>query len=226
MLPPLLSLDKALDELRWAKEHGACGLLKKGDKEAGHWPAEEYFFPLYEEAQRLDMTICFHIGGGVPDHTPARQFSHVGFMQLNAPIMNAFHALINHNLPAQFPRLRFAFVENGASWVPYCVYKLQRNKERRQNSEAGIGGPDYDLGQSVLRDNRMYVTCQVDEDVPYLLRCAGRDNLMVGSDYAHSDPSQEGHFASLLRAWADRGELSPEDVERILYANPRECYGL
>jgi hypothetical protein len=117
-------------------------------------------------------------------------------------------------------------VENGASWVPYCVYKLQRNKERRQNTGAGIGGPDYELGQGVLRDNRMYVTCQIDEDVPYLLTWAGAHNLMIGSDYAHSDPSQEGHFPSLLRDWAGRGQISTEDVERILYANPKECYGL
>ena len=38
-----------------AKDHGACGILKKGDLEAGKWPADPYFFPLYEEANRLDL---------------------------------------------------------------------------------------------------------------------------------------------------------------------------
>lgn len=225
MLPPLLSMDKTIEEMRWAKDNGACGVLKKGDKEAGWWPAEEYFFPVYEEAERLDLTICFHIGGGLPDFTPARQFSHVGFMQLNAPLMNAFHSLISHSIPARFPKLRFAFVENGASWLPYCVYKLQRTKERRQFSEA-IGGPDYELGSNVLRDNRFYVTCQADEDVPYLLRCAGEDNLMIGSDYAHSDPSQEGDFAVRLREWVVRGGISSEAVDKMLWSNPKACYGL
>src|SRR5579883_1351712 len=225
MLPPLMSMDRTLEEMRWAKDNGACGVLKKGDKEAGWWPAEEYFFPMYEEAEKLGLTICFHIGGGLPDFTPARQFSHVGFMQLNAPLMNAFHSLISHNVPSLFPRLRFAFVENGASWLPYCIYKLRRTKERRLLSEA-IGGPDYDLGADVLRDNRFYVTCQVDEDVPYLLRCAGQDNLMVGSDYAHSDPSQEGDFVARLREWASRGHVPAEAIDRILRDNPKACYGL
>ena len=33
-LPPLLDMDETLKELRFAKEHGACGALKKGDREA------------------------------------------------------------------------------------------------------------------------------------------------------------------------------------------------
>ena len=225
MLPPLLSMDKTIEEMRWARDNGACGVLKKGDKEAGWWPAEEYFFPMYEEAERLGLTICFHIGGGLPDFTSAKQFSHVGFMQLNAPLMNAFHSLVAHSVPARFPKLRFAFVENGASWLPYCIYKLQRAHDRRQFSRV-IGGPDYELGTNVLRENNFYVTCQVDEDVPYLLRCAGEDNLMIGSDYAHSDPSQEGDFAVRLREWARHGDIPDAAVDKMLWDNPRTCYGL
>ena len=63
-VPPLKNMEAALEELRFAKDHGACGVLKKGDGEAGHWPSDPYFFPLYEEAERLDMPICFHTGTG------------------------------------------------------------------------------------------------------------------------------------------------------------------
>jgi predicted TIM-barrel fold metal-dependent hydrolase len=226
MLPPLLSMDQALEELRWARDNGACGLLKKGDLEAGHWPAEEYFFPLYEEAQRLDMTVCFHLGGGKPDFTSARLFSHVSFMQTRAPILNAFGALVSHNVPARFPELRWAFVEAGAAWVPYWVYTLKRVKERRRFAESLIGGPDYSLGENILQENRLYVTCQVDEDLPYIIRFAGEDNLMVGSDYAHSDPSQEGEFPQRIQEWADRGLLSETAVRKMLWDNPKACYGL
>ncbi|MCZ6490080.1 MAG: amidohydrolase family protein, partial [Acidobacteria bacterium] len=45
-LPPLMTMDEALKELRLAKDHGACGVMKKGDLEAGKWPADPYFFPL------------------------------------------------------------------------------------------------------------------------------------------------------------------------------------
>ena len=34
-VPPLHDIDKTIEELRFAKDHGACGVLKKGDEEAG-----------------------------------------------------------------------------------------------------------------------------------------------------------------------------------------------
>ena len=49
-LPPLQNMGETMKELRFAKEHGACGILKKGDREPDKWPADPYFFPLYEEA--------------------------------------------------------------------------------------------------------------------------------------------------------------------------------
>ena len=226
MLPSALSMDKTLEEMRWAKDNGACGVLKKGDKEAGHWPAEEYFFPLYEEAERLDLTICFHLGGGLADHTSASKFEHVAFMQTRAPVMNAFHALVTFSIPQKFPTLRFAFVELGASWIPYVVYSLKRSKERRVFAEGGIAHGDYSLGEEILEENRFYVTCQVDEDLPYILRLTGEDHLMVGSDYSHSDPSQEGNFASRIQEWAKRDLIRPEAARKILYDNAKNCYGL
>jgi predicted TIM-barrel fold metal-dependent hydrolase len=227
MLPPLHSIDKTIEQMRWAKDNGACGILKKGDKEAGYWPAEEYFFPVYEEAEKLDLTICFHLGGGIPDFTPAARFSHVNFMQTRAPIQNAFHALVKHSVPAKFPKLRFALVEAGASWVPYLVYTLKRDHERLTfGKEQAIGGPDYSVGENILKENRLYVTCQVDEDLPYILRYAGEDNVLVGSDYSHSDPSQEGHFPELMREWSRRGLVSERAVDKILVDNPKACYGL
>ena len=56
-VPSVADLDAALAEIRWAKEHGAVGVMKKGDPDFGRWPADPYFFPLYEEAQRLDLPI-------------------------------------------------------------------------------------------------------------------------------------------------------------------------
>ena len=45
---------EAVDQLRWAKENGACGVMKKG-VECGRSSSHPYFFPLYEEASRLDI---------------------------------------------------------------------------------------------------------------------------------------------------------------------------
>ena len=55
-MPPLQNIESALDgDALGAKEHGACGVLKKGDREGGKYPADPYFEPFYAEAE---SSIC------------------------------------------------------------------------------------------------------------------------------------------------------------------------
>jgi predicted TIM-barrel fold metal-dependent hydrolase len=226
-LPPLLDMDEAIRELRFAKDHGACGVLKKGDLEAGKWPADPYFFPLYEEANRLDLPICVHIGSGTPDFVAAREFSLGSFMRSQLPSVHAFHTIIRHQLPQKYPKLRFGIIEAGASWIPFIAWELKRRMEKAADGAGSFSRfARYDLSSDLLKANRMYVTCQVDEDLPYILKVAGEDNLMIGSDYTHRDSSMEYEFPRLLRDRADKGEISESAAQKILYDNPKAFYGL
>jgi len=89
-----------------------------------------------------------------------------------------------------------------------------------------LGIPATELAPDLFRANRVYVTCQVDEDLPYILQYIGEDNLMVGSDYTHRDASKEHEFRRLLKQRAERGEISKSAVQKILYDNPKRFYGL
>src|SRR5579862_5564331 len=197
-LPPYRNIDKAVEELRFAKDHGACGVLKKGNDEADHWVGDEYFFPVYEEAEKLGMPICFHTGSGIPDFSPAREFPRTRFLRMGMPVPNAFESLISFGLTKQFARLRFGFIEAGSSWVPFLYYYLKRRNERLGEGEGRFGRQGFGWSDNLLHDNRMYVTCQVDEDLPYILKYAGEDNLMIGSDFVHGDSSTELHFVDML----------------------------
>src|SRR5438270_236873 len=84
---------EAMWELRFAKDHGAVGLLKKGDREAGKWSNDPYFFPLYEEAERLDLPVCFHTGSGTPDFSPAREFNFSRLIRIAMPVAHAFNSI-------------------------------------------------------------------------------------------------------------------------------------
>src|SRR5258706_97667 len=48
---PLLSMDKAIEEARYAKENGACGIFMRGLEGDKHI-SDPYFFSIYEEASR------------------------------------------------------------------------------------------------------------------------------------------------------------------------------
>jgi predicted TIM-barrel fold metal-dependent hydrolase len=227
-MPPLQDMNAAIDELRWAKEHGACGVLKKGDREAGKYPAESYFEPFYAEAEKLDLPICFHTGSGVPDFSSAREFSHGQFMRTKAAAINGVIALLMHKIPNKCPKLRIGCIEAGSMWAPFVNYDLRRQQQRQQGRETTgvLGIPELQLASNLFKDNRVYITCQVDEDLPYILKCVGEDNLMVGSDYTHRDPSMELEFRKILQGRAKKGEIPQAAVQKILFDNPKTFYGL
>jgi predicted TIM-barrel fold metal-dependent hydrolase len=227
-MPPLHNMDEALAEIRWAKDHGACGVLKKGDREAGKYPAHPFFEPFYAEAERLDLPICIHTGSGVPDYSPAREFSHGQFMRTKAAAINGVLGLILHKVPAKFPKLRIGCIEAGSMWAPFVAYDLRRQQYRLSDrSDKGVlGVPRVDLSDNVFKQNRVYITRQVDEDLPYILKCVGEDNLMIGSDYTHRDPSMELGFRKILQQRAEAGDIPLSAVQKILYENPKTFYGL
>jgi predicted TIM-barrel fold metal-dependent hydrolase len=223
VIPPLRSIDASIKELKWAKEHGAVGVFFRG-LEGDLSLDDPYFFPVYEAASNLDLPICIHTGAGSPsmtaifDVTRSRTFPHV-----RIPPLMAFRNLVANNIPEMFPKLRFGFVETGASWVPYVLKALKRggNPETRVDS----------WGPEMFKSLRLYVSYEIDEDLPYLINFIGEDNLILGTDYGHhgnldgrgGDQSAQPQMIAELRA---REELSGSTLDKLLIENPRRFYGL
>lgn len=209
---PLLLMDKALEELRIAKQNGACAVFMRGVECGNKLLKDPYFFPLYEEASRLDIPICVHTGNGNPDMITLFA-GEPGFSQFKLAGFSAFHSLVFHGIPDLFPKLRFGFIELSAQWLPHVIHDLTRRFERR-------GKP---MKQNILRDNRMYVACQTNDDLPYISKYVGEDNLVIGTDYSHTDSSSE--LEALLRLKQDE-RISPEARRKICDDNARALYGL
>jgi predicted TIM-barrel fold metal-dependent hydrolase len=121
--------------------------------------------------------------------------------------------LVMDGIPAMFPKLRWAFVEVSAEWIPYMLNDLALRFKRRGKR----------LPASPLAANNMYVACQVTDDLPTILRVAGEDNLVVGTDYGHHDTSTEIEALRLLKSG---GKVPPAVVDKILGDNAYRLYGL
>jgi predicted TIM-barrel fold metal-dependent hydrolase len=208
---PLLTMDEALAQLRWAKDHGAAGVFMQGF-EGQRIISDPYFFPLYEEAQDLDLAMCVHGG----NHSPAYRdlAGSDQFVGAKMPAIGACHSLLVQGVPDRFPRLRWGFIEASAMWLPWLVTDLRRRLERTR--------PEL-LKENLLRDNRMYVTCQTDEDIPYMIQYVGEDTLVMGTDYGHADTSAE---LEALRTLATDSDLPAQVVQKILEDNPKALYAL
>ena len=79
------------------------------------------------------------------------------------------------------------------------------------------------LPDNPLAAYRLYVSCQTDDDVPYLLQYAGEDNLVIGTDYGHNDQSTE---IEALRNLRHDGGLAEHVYCKITDDNARALYGL
>jgi predicted TIM-barrel fold metal-dependent hydrolase len=209
---PLFTMDKALEEARFAKENGACGIFMRG-LEGDKRLSDAHFFPLYEEAGRLDLPVCVHSATGsfaVHDFFA----DECGFSKFKLAVVGSFHTLIFNKIPDKFPKTKFAFIEVSSQWVPYALHDFARRSER--------SGTKIDKSD-VLRKNRIYVACQTDDDLPYVLKYAGEDHLVIGTDYGHNDTASE---ILALRKLKEDGTVPPHVVNKILDDNARALYGL
>jgi predicted TIM-barrel fold metal-dependent hydrolase len=171
---------------------------------------------LYEEAQRLNMPVVIHVGNANPYvNRLLSQYAAMnsGVWPLSVETIGAFHAWAMNGMPDRFPQLRFGVVECTASWLPYVVNDWKRRFP-------AFGKP---VGEWPLRDYRMYVSCQSDDDLAYLVKQCGEDNLMTGTDYGHTDNSSE---IEALRRLQERGDIDSAVIQKVLYENPKAFYGL
>lgn len=208
---PWYTIDKAVEELRFAKQNGACAIFARY-AEADQLLNSPYFYPVYEEASALNIPLCVHASSGTFETHDL--FSRGGGVpQFKLGPIGAFHTLAISKVPDLFPNLRFGFVEVQAQWVPYICHDMYRRSKFKASW----------WKDGLLRERRMYVACQTDDDLPYVLQYAGEDNLIIGSDYGHNDTSSE---LDALRTIKKKGDVPERVVDKILYDNAKALYGI
>ena len=209
---PLIDQDRAVAELRWAKANGACGVFRRGydmDKEV----SDPHFFPMYEEADALDIAMCVHTGHPLPGREWDRGF----------PVMGAFTALVRSGLQTKFKNLRFGFIEAGAAWIPYAFSQLEQLQRAQRLHERAR---TFELAKDLFREDRLFVTVDPVDRIEHLLEFGTEDNLIVGTDYAHSDPSANLAALEEVQRWAEQGKITEAIARKILEANAKRFYGL
>lgn len=222
VVPPLHNVPEAVQAIHDGRAKGAAGVFFRG-VEDDRTLVEPYFYPVYEAAREAGLPICVHTGAGSPAISSVfdRHLNH-NLPQNRALPLFAFRDIVAHRLPDRFPGLRFGFIEASSSWVPYVLHHLRRSGIIDKRGERPGVEDMWEWGPQLFRDLGLYVACEVDEDLPYVLRYVGEDNLICGSDYGHQDQSRETGMVAVLRSRAD---LPPGAAERILSANAARFYG-
>jgi len=232
MVCPSRTPERAGEEMEFCARHGAVGVMLKG-LDHGYWLSSPYFYPIYERAQDLDMTIVVHLGGarehieqlaitGNPE-SPAES------MKATSRTMMGFYAVLASDLNKRFPRLRFAFVESGSGWVPFCLHHRQRSLATPDPNSYLItpDGPTRAVKHlnfaEEMESRRLFVSAEVDEDLTYLNNVLGPNCITIGSDMCHNDMGTDilAHTAVMRRTDV------PEDFRRrMVDDNGRLAFGI
>ena len=207
---PAHSLHKAREELAFCKAHGAVSIFLR-PFECDRMVFDSYFFPLYELAQELGLAVTFH-SGNASHHNRRFLWPH-NFAIFKMSMVNCFHGLIEGDVPKRFPGVRWGIVEGGAGWVPWAVSDLEKRAKRRGRR----------IGPEPLKDNNIFVTVELSDDIAAVIARVGDDNLVVGTDYGHTDTSAE---IEALRLIGESGTVAKASAAKILGANAQRLYGL
>ena len=133
-----------------------------------------------------------------------------GVVTKGRAVTDFYAAALCHRLFERHPRLRMASVENGASWVPDLLHRLD---------EAANRNPDYfPEHPRDLFGEHVWITPFWEDRVPDLLGDVRADRLLFGSDWPHAEGMREpADFVSE----ALQG-LPGDDVRRIARENALE----
>jgi hypothetical protein len=134
-----------------------------------------------------------------------------GFSTFRVPTVTACYALIMSEIPRTFPQLRWGFIEVSSQWVPWVIHEAVRRS---------LGGA-HPITRDCLREHRIYVSTQTDDDFPYVISYAGEENLLIGTDYGHGDTSSELNAIARFKAMVG---LSAAVKQKILCDNPQRFY--
>ncbi len=212
---PIQSLDDAIAQMREAKENGSVAVCLR-PIEGERLLVDPYFYPIYEEASRLDMAIAVHIANGnrgMCDVFRSTPNPATGFATFRAVTAIACHIYMSSQVPDRFPDLRWGFIEASAAWAPWIL----QDAARRAEASGSV------LAADLFKRHRIYVTCQTDDDLPYILRYTGEDSLVIGTDYGHFDPGSEVDAIEVFRR---RTDISETAKRKILEDNPKRLYGI
>lgn len=215
--------EEMVPEVRRIAEFGWKAVFLRPNPVKGRLLSDLAYEPFWSECEQLGIAVSLHEGthSQLPTTGSDRFNTRFAMHACSHPMeqMMALLALIEGGVLERHPQLRVGFLESGCGWLPYWLWRLDR---------------EYcDLGWEV-KDNvkmkpseyfRRQCFISFEPSEPYLAETIdyiGTDNLIFGSDFPHIDhhPDIIGEVVAL----SDR--LSEKTVKKILWDNPFRFYGL
>lgn len=183
---------------------------------------------MYRAAEDNDMPIAFH--GNAEDFQfefPRQNKSLNQFLQIHTLAHGwsqelTLISLLTEGVPEKFPGLNFTFLEAGLGWVPYMMYRLNKEYSIRR-SEAPLleKSPEEYIRESFYFGSQPLGEPNNSEDMRRIIENVGTDSIMFASDYPHWDFDHPNELDKHLRQ-----HFTAEERQQVLEKTPAEAFKL
>lgn len=228
----LNDIDDAIADATWIKENGLRGGLLLPPNP----PDATWMKPLYHPdndrfwaaCQDLEIPINIHGGTGSPDYGPYAVSMLLYITEAPFWSQRPLTHMIMSGVFERFPRLKVVLTEQGCSWVPPLLDRLDWTIRSIRDTGA-TGEIRYSKEHVLNKDATEYfhqnvwmgVSMPRPEDVAVRDRL-GEGHFMWGSDYPHDEgtwPYSREHLRARF------SNLPPEEVRKLLGENAAAFYG-
>ena len=224
----------AVEEVRWAKAAGLTGgILLPGVPPNCGLPElydGEYYEPLWAVCEELEMPVNHHGGSASPPMTEAIESPVIFLLEVTWFSHRALAHLIVSGALEKHPNLQLVFTEQGTSWVPDELARLDYFFHRMRTA---VGSQEHAWGKPVtdrlsLSPSEYFARqCNIGAsfirptEVP-LRHSVGLDKIMWGTDYPHKEASTPYTLEALRAAFAG---VPHDETAKMLGTNAARLYG-
>ncbi len=210
-------------ELQRIADFGWKAVYLRPNPVKGRLLSDPAYEPFWLECERLGIAVSIHEGSHsrLPTAGADRFHSRFALHACSHPMeqMMALLALIEGGVLERHPTLKVGLLEAGCGWLPYWLWRLDREYEDLH----------WEVADNVKMPPSEYVRRQcfisIEPSEPYLAQIVdfiGAENMIFGSDYPHLDHKPD--VVAAVVALAEK--LSPKTVQKILWDNPARFYGV
>ena len=225
---PTADVQEAVKEARRTAKLGAKGFMIGDLPTNGRMYGDPYFDPFFAEVQEMGVPLGVHrtchqdyIGKDVygdSDSTQSLLNDYWYFaVATSIPLQIVLLNLINRGALDRFPRLKFVFLESGATWI---VHWLERMDEHWETEKYVCS---FKLRPSEYFQRQCWISFEPDEKlIPHVIKQVGADKFFWASDFPHHD-GYPGIVNMIKKAIKP---LPEDDQQKVLGENAMTVYGL
>lgn len=242
MQTSFLDVDRAVDDVRWAKEHGLGGIMLPELTPESRAFVDPELDPIWAACEEAGLPISAHGGASLPDYGPAGFAAMVAVMAENAFFSNrSLWMLISGGVFDRFPDLRVSYVETQAYLMVAALQHLDsmvnpagdwmgfaRTMNREETTDRFASeylGTNVFVGISPFSPVQIAMDDLVGKDADGELPGVhiGVDAAMFGVDYPQFESVFEHTMGEVATLVATPG-VTEADARKILLENAAKVY--